>query len=261
MPSNDFQPRGERTAQNYIDAVNMVLGIVEMTAPNLPGNNRLKKVADVAVKVAPVVREAAPAIAPIINHVADVVGPQVPEAMNAGAAKIADAAQRAGGAMRGAGSKVADSLREASEAKAQEKARKLARKTLLDGAGVRMSAEQFCSNWSNQEQLDLQLQTGGQPGMGYLDYSGCYVVVTCDSPVKKDDYSKYRDLYVGKAVNMGQAINDDFIGKGNPDVYADVKFKQHVYVLLYPCAEEKIDELHRSLIVALDADQSYNRVR
>lgn len=39
------------------------------------------------------------------------------------------------------------------------------------------------------------------------------------------------------------SIHDDFIGKGNPDVYADVKYKQHVYVLLYPCQEDRLDQL------------------
>ena len=43
------------------------------------------------------------------------------------------------------------------------------------------------------------------------------------------------------------------------DVYADVKYKQCVYILVYPCLSEKIDELEASLVTALDADRSYNR--
>ena len=60
---------------------------------------------------------------------------------------------------------------------------------------------------------------------------------------------------------MGEAIHDDLIGLGNVDVYADVKYKQHVYILLYPCPMDKIDELETSLIAALDADASYNKPR
>lgn len=40
---------------------------------------------------------------------------------------------------------------------------------------------------------------------------------------------------------------------------ADVKYKQHMYILVYPCAPDKLDELEASLITALDADQSYNK--
>lgn len=60
---------------------------------------------------------------------------------------------------------------------------------------------------------------------------------------------------------MGLGIHDDFVGRGNPDVYADIKYKRHVYVLLYPCEKDRLDELEASLITALDADESYNRVR
>lgn len=58
---------------------------------------------------------------------------------------------------------------------------------------------------------------------------------------------------------MGKSAFDDFTGRGNADVYADVKYKQHVYVLLCPCAKERLDQLEESLITALDADRSYNR--
>ena len=60
---------------------------------------------------------------------------------------------------------------------------------------------------------------------------------------------------------MGKAIHGDLTGLGNVDVYADVKYKQHVYILLYPCPMDKIDELEASLIAALDADVSYNKPR
>lgn len=100
-----------------------------------------------------------------------------------------------------------------------------------------------------------------QAGEGYLAYSCCYVVITCDSAVHGDDYSKYRELYVGKSERMGASIRADFIDLGNADVYADVKYKQRVYALLYLCEKNKLDELVTSLITALDAGESYNRER
>lgn len=72
------------------------------------------------------------------------------------------------------------------------------------------------------------------------------------------DYSEYRDIYVGKSLSMGRSVYDDVSGKGDVDVYADVKYKQDVYVLLFPCREDKLDQLKGSLVVALDADASYN---
>ena len=162
------------------------------------------------------------------------------------------AAEATGGAIDGARITVQGAI----DVRAQEKARKLARKTLLDGAGIRMSSTSFMENWDVQSKLQER-----STGEGYLNYCGCYVIITCDGAVHKDDYSKYREIYVGKSTNMGASIHDDFVGKGNADIYADVKYKQHVYVLLYPCSEDKLDQLEESLITALDADASYNRER
>ncbi len=118
-----------------------------------------------------------------------------------------------------------------------------------------MPVSQFLENWETQRRLDQRT------GDGYLAYSGCYALATYATSVKKDDYGSFRDIYIGKSCNMGASIHDDIVGRGNVDVYADVKYKQHVYVLLYPCSEDKLDDLEHSLIVALDADTSYNALR
>ena len=115
-----------------------------------------------------------------------------------------------------------------------------------------MSAETFLENWSTSDKL------GVTPGGGYLGYSGCYAIATYDAAVKKDDYGTFRDIYVGKSSNMGASIHADVSGKGNHDVYADVKYKQKVHILLFPCPEDSLDQLEELLITALDADTSYN---
>lgn len=255
------RPSDNRSADMYIDAVNAVIELVGMAVPFLASGGRAAVVADAVVKAAPVARAAAeklpkiaPVLAPAAKKAADVVADKVPGAVGEGAGKVAEAAKGAAGALGGAVGAARNAAKDAADIRAQEKARKLARKTLLDGAGIRMSAEKFLENWDVQSKV---------PGTheDYLPYSGCYVIITCDSAVHKDDYSRYRELFVGKSGNMGTAIHDDFTGRGNPDVYADVKYKQHVYVLLFPCEKEKIDELEASLITALDADESYNRVK
>lgn len=195
-------------------------------------------------------------VAPAAKKVVGVAAEKAPDAVAAGFGKVAAAAKGAAEAAGGAAVGARNAVQGAIDAKAQEKARKLARRTLLDGAGIRMSSASFMENWDAQSKL----QEGGT-GEGYLNYCGCYAIITCDGAVHKDDYSKYREIYVGKSTNMGASIHDDFVGKGNADVYADVKYKQHVYVLLYPCSEDKLDQLEESLITALDADASYNRER
>ncbi len=132
---------------------------------------------------------------------------------------------------------------------------KAARKALLDGAGNKLTVGQFLQNW------ELQVSPVGMIGDGYMAFSGCYAIATYASVVKKGDFSNFKGIYIGKSENMGKAIYSDLIGLGNVDVYADVKYKQHVYILLYPCSLNKIDELEASLITALDADLSYNKAR
>lgn len=262
MPARDKmagRSSDERSADVYIDAVNAVIRLAEMAAPRLKNRGgRIAVVAGAVEGAAPYMRAAAeqlpkvaPVIAPAAKKAANVVADKVPEAVGEGAGKVAGAAKGAAGALGGAVDAARGAAKDATEARAQEKARKLARKTLLDGAGIRMSSEKFLENW------DIQSKAPGSHE-GYLAYSGCYVIITCDGAVRKDDYSKYRELYVGKSENMGAGIHDDFVGRGNPDVYADVKYKQHVYVLLYPCEKDRLDELEASLITALDADDSYN---
>lgn len=175
--------------------------------------------------------------------------------MSSGVEKALGTVKGAASAVGEKGSRVGNSIRSKVDARAEEKARKEARRAILDGAGIRMSSEQFLDNWKSQEKIP------GQTSEGYLSYSGCYVIATYPSSVRKDDYSTFRDLYVGKSNNIGTSIYSDLTGEGNVDVYADVKYKQHVYVLLYPCAPEKADQLESSLVIALDADESYNRAR
>ena len=64
---------------------------------------------------------------------------------------------------------------------------------------------------------------------------------------------------MGRSENMDASIHAAFIGLSNSDVYADVKRKQHVYVLLYLCVKDKLDEFEASLVTVLDADESYNQ--
>lgn len=251
-------PASRRSAEDYVNAANAVIDIAEIAVQFIPGGGAAAAVASKAVKYAPIARkviEKLPDVAPIAKRAAEVVQEKAPDAVGAKAGKASDVMKGVAAAAGERGQAAADAIKKSFDARAQEKARREARRALLDGAGIRMSVEQFKDNWTTQEKI------GAQATEGYLSYCGCYAIVTYSHAVKKDDYSLFRDIYIGKSTNMGLSIHADITGGGNPDVYADVKYKQHVYVLLYPCAPNKLDVLASSLIAALDADSSYNMAR
>lgn len=247
------QERPTRSADDYINAANAVIDIVDIAVGLIPGGGAAVKVAAKAVKYAKLARpalEKLPEAAPLVQKAAGALHDKVPDIVGESASKAAKAVRGAAGAVGERGGAVVASVRDAADARAQEKARREARRALLDGAGIRMSVSQFIENCKTQEKLD--------PIGGYLAYCGCYAMATYSGAIKKDDYSSFRDIFIGKSKNMGESILADITGRGNVDVYADIKYKQHVYVLLYPCALENLDELESSLITALDADRSYN---
>lgn len=256
-----------RSAKDYEKALDTVLKIAEgvlLVAP-VPQAKAAGVAIGVAKKAAGFARDhhdeivkVAPLAAPAASRVAEAARgamEKAPAGVSRGVGRVFGAAKSAAGAVGDAASQVTgtvgDRVRTASDKRAQEKARLEARRTLLDGAGTRMPVERFLENW------ELQKTVSGAEG--YLDFAGCYAIATYGRAVKKDDYSEYRDIYVSKSNRMGSSIFDDLSGRGNPDVYADVKYKQDVYVLLFPCEESRLDQLEHSLVVALDADASYNK--
>lgn len=247
-----------RTAIDIAAAANAAIEIALLAVEFLPGGPVASKVARGVKKFAPaakVVAQKLPDMAPAMARMAGKAQDKMPAAAAAGAEKVKGAVKDTAGQIGEKGRAAGDKVRDAFEEREREKMLKAARKALLDGAGNKLSVDQFRQNW------DLQVSSMGMIGDGYMAFGGCYAIATYASAVKKGDFSSFRDIYIGKSENMGKAIHNDLIGLGNVDVYADVKYKQHVYILLYPCPSDKIDELEASLIAALDADLSYNKAR
>lgn len=244
-----------RSAEDYVNAANAVIEIAEIAVGLIPGGGAAAVVAQKAIRYAPVAKKLVariPDVAPIAGQVAVKLQDKAPDAVGEQAGKMLGAVKGVAAAAGEKGHAASDAVKRSFDARAQEKARREARRALLDGAGIRMSVEQFMDNRATQGKLSAQAVDE------YLAYCGCYAIATYSSSVKKDDYSSFRDIFIGKSNNMGKSIYADIIGEGNIDVYADVKYKQHVYVLLYPCAPDKLDALESSLVTALDADSSYN---
>lgn len=92
---------------------------------------------------------------------------------------------------------------------------------------------------------------------GHLAQPGCFVVLKMPNPYVKD-LSRFEEVYVGSGMLLGEAVHEQLVGEGNPDVYADFKYRQALEILLYPCEEGQIRDLKLSLIVNLQAFASYN---
>ena len=252
-----------KTEQDYLDAIDRVIDIVQMGVQMMPGS-RATAAASVVNKLAPIARQAAklaPVVAPAAQKAAGVVAPAakaavdavenvVPEAGRAAASKVRDAAQGVGAAAANAADDIAGRARALQEARTQARARKVARETILNGAEVSMSVEKLVERWGGE----------GHSGIAgvdsFLDSCGCYIVAVSSRAVKNSDYTSCSDIYVGKGSSMGDAAYADATGTGNADVYADIKFGRHAYVLFYACNADRLDELAESLVCALDAKRA-----
>ena len=95
-------------------------------------------------------------------------------------------------------------------------------------------------------------------GYFYEHRSGVYVIMVFDKPVRRNNFSNYENVYVGQSVWMSNRVHNHFIGKGNGDVYADVKYGKAVYVKLIYCDREKMNDLETKLIDKYHATDSYN---
>ncbi len=113
-----------------------------------------------------------------------------------------------------------------------------------------LSSEQFEKNWIISEK--------SQKGYKYEVFSGCYVIFVFEHPVTNGNYRRFDDIYIGQSVNVTRRVHGHFTGKGNGDVYADIKYGRSVYVELVPCDREDMNETEKALIEVFHATESYN---
>ena len=96
-------------------------------------------------------------------------------------------------------------------------------------------------------------------GLKYEDSSGCYVILIFNHEVTNGDYSDYKDVYVGQSQRVYSRVHNHFVGKGNGDVYCDVRNGMYVYVKFHKCCESEMNALEKQLIALYDATSSYNK--
>ena len=91
-----------------------------------------------------------------------------------------------------------------------------------------------------------------------LEESGCFVIATYNKIDLDSNLTDYKGVYVGKAECVGDGLAHAISRGGNPDVYADVKFKQNVLIYIFGCIPEELDDTCEALIEVLGAKDSYN---
>ena len=122
-------------------------------------------------------------------------------------------------------------------AKALAKAIRDVRQTILENATVKITAADY---------LKAKEKAGAFGPINTMP--GCFVIAT----YKKLDFDKnltdYINVFIGKADNAAQGVDLAISRDGDPDVYADVKYKQNVHIFVYNCLPEELEQQYASLV-------------
>lgn len=144
---------------------------------------------------------------------------------------------------------VVEDLASAKDEKELKKAIKQARQSVLENATTKITVAELRK--ANEKSEDT--------GIGPIsDMPGCFVIATYKKMDFDKDLTDYTGIFVGRAENAAEGVETAISKKGNPDVYADVKFKQNVHVYVYNCLPERMDERYESLLQTFAGDESYN---
>lgn len=98
-------------------------------------------------------------------------------------------------------------------------------------------------------------------GLKYNDGPGCYVITIYKRPVRRKQWDTYENIYIGQSVNIYKRVHNHFNGKGNGDIYADIKYGKYVYVRFIRCKKEEMNNLEKNLISTFNATSSYNKTK
>lgn len=129
-------------------------------------------------------------------------------------------------------------LAEAKSEKDLRKAIKEARQVVLENANASITISDLLKAQEKSDGLDV----GPISTM-----PGCFVIATYRKLDFDKDLTDYIGLYYGKADNVSEAIAKAISREGDPDVYADVKYKQNVHVYVYYSLPDEMDALYESL--------------
>lgn len=255
MEESSQSASAAKSAQDYATAIEVVGEIAVIVIEFIPGGTAAKKIVQTAPKIAGVAKKAAPIIDQHSEALGDAMNKLTDSAPGAFKA-IAGFAQRRADDLADAGGKafaaISDPIKDNLDEARNKKAQKEARQQIIDNAFGSLTLSRFLENMAEHEKV-----SGTSEG-NYMNNPGCYIFLTLGK-APMQNLGSYRDVYVGASMNMGRSVADEIAGKGSIDVYADAKYDQGVHILFYPCNESELDRMRESLIIALDADESYNK--
>lgn len=196
-----------------------------------------------------------------IGPVLEKYGPTAVELVKDSVPKVADTAENAvkfvGAKADDMGNTVAEAVakaknrnKQARDKKEQEKILRKAREDTVKSCAYDLSAKEF------KKSFEANKTVGISKG-GFMPIPGCFALMLMPDARSKD-FSKYKKVYVGSGLSIGDDVYEQLTGDGNPDIYADVKYDQPVQVLLYPCDKDQLEEVKAALILNFQAYDSYN---
>ena len=143
---------------------------------------------------------------------------------------------------------IVEDLANAKSEKELRRAIKEARQAVLENATTRITV------------ADLQKAIAKAPDaiVGPIsDMPGCFVIATYRKLDFDNDLTDYTGIFVGESKNAYKGVLAALSRAGDPDVYADVKFKQNVHVYVYNCLPEDLDGRYLSLRQTFEDERLY----
>ena len=221
------------------------------------GNKDAQAAIDAAALIVTVAAKLMKEAQPILDNIdTDAVAEKLKIATRAAAenaGKVKAAAGEAGDEVRtklaDTKDKILESLANTKDEKELKKAIREARQSVLENATTRITITDFKKAKEKSEET----------GIGPIgDMPGCFVIATYRKMDFDKDLTDYTGIFVGRALNAAEGVEAAISKVGNPDVYADVKFKQNVHVYVYNCLPEQLDGRYESLLQTFTGDESYN---
>lgn len=161
---------------------------------------------------------------------------------------ILQKAATAKGAVGGIAGKAANAKSSFDDARAARKEEKelakqlkKAKQIVLESASQSVTYKDFSKRREEDGAAAIALARGLYGG------AGCFVIATYAALDFDKDLTDYLNIYVGQGENLGEAIEHACSREGDPDVYADVKYKQNVRIYSYPCVSNELDEKYAAL--------------
>lgn len=128
--------------------------------------------------------------------------------------------------------------------------------------GLFLHTVQMGSTWISADEFrqDWLIDRKKRRGYKYQEHAGCYVIATYqEKPETVQDLQHYDHVYVGQSLRVYQRIYSHLCGRGNGEVYGDIKYGMHAYVRVVKCRAKEMNELEKTLIAQYHATASYNR--